>query len=69
MVDLKELEHQIKLLEQKKVALNDAAEIKAINKEINTLQMEYGRLKGQRRNEKAFLQSIEREYNGISCDD
>lgn len=69
MVDLKELKHQIKLLEQKKVALNDASEIKAINKIINTLQMEYGRLKGQRRNEKAFLESIEREYNGINCND
>ena len=69
MVDLKELKHQIKLLEQKKVSLKDAEEIKAINKEINTLQMEYGRLKGQRRNKKTFLESIEREYNGISCED
>ena len=68
MVDLKELKHQIKLLEQKKVSLNDAEEIKAIYKEINALQMEYGRLKEQRRNEKVFLESIEREYNGISCD-
>lgn len=69
MVDLKELKHQIKLLEQKKAALNDAAEIKVINKQINALQMKYGRLKGQKRNEKAFLDSVEREYNGINCDD
>lgn len=69
MVDLKELKHQIKLLEQKKVSLNDAEEIKTINMQINTMQMEYGRLKGQRRNEKAFLESIEREYNGINSND
>ena len=69
MVDLKELKHQIKLLEQKKVSLNDAEEIKTINMQINALQMEYGRSKGQRRNEKAFLESIEREYNGINCND
>ena len=66
---VKELEHQVKLLEQKKASLNDAEEIKAINKEINALQMEYGRLKGQRRNEKVFLESIEREYNGINSND
>lgn len=66
---VKELEHQVKLLEQKKASLNDAEGIKAINKEINALQMEYGRLKGQRRNEKVFLESIEREYNGINSND
>ena len=66
---VKELEHQVKLLEQKKASLNDAEEIKAINKDINALQMEYGRLKGQRRNEKVFLESIEREYNGINSND
>ena len=49
--------------------MSDAEEIKAINKEINALQMEYSRLKGQKRNEKAFLDSVEREYNSINCDD
>ena len=69
MVDLQELKRLIQILEQKKSALSDAAEIKAINKEINALQMECGRLKGQKRNEKAFLDSVEREYNDIGCED
>ena len=66
---LQSLKLQIKTLDQKKVSLNDAAEIKVINKQINALQMEYGRSKGQRRNEKAFLESIEREFNGINSND
>ena len=67
--EMKDILLKIKLLEQKKAELNDAAEIKVINKQINALQMEYVQLKGQRRNEKAFLESIEREYNGINCND
>ena len=42
---LQSLKSQIKTLEQKKTTLTDAAEIKAVNKQINALQEEYGRLR------------------------
>ena len=37
---LQSLKSQIKALEQKKTTLTDAAEIKAVNKQINALQEE-----------------------------
>ena len=43
--NLKVLKLQIKAIEQKKPTLTDAAEIKAINKQINALQEEFGRLR------------------------
>jgi hypothetical protein len=49
-------------LEQKKTTLTDAAEIKAINKQINALQVKFGRLKEEMKNERAFLKDIEREF-------
>ena len=67
--EMKDILLQIKLLEQKKAALNDAAEIKTINKEINALQEKYGQLKEQRKNEKAFVESVFREFNSIECAD
>ena len=42
---LQSLKSQIKELEQKKTTLTDAAEIKAVNKQINALQEEFGRLR------------------------
>ena len=54
--------YQIMALQQKKTTLTDADEIKAINKQINALQMEYGRLREEMKNERAFLKDIEREY-------
>ena len=60
---------QIKQLEQKKAALSDTEEIKAINKEINALQMEYGQLKKDLRDEKNFQESVEREFTGLALPD
>jgi predicted nucleic acid-binding Zn-ribbon protein len=62
---LQSLKLQIKALKQKKTTLTDAAEIKAVNKEINTLQVEFGRLREKIKNERGFLEDIEREY--IHC--
>ena len=59
---LKSLKSQIKTLEQKKPAPTDAAEIKAVNKQINALQEEFGRLREKIKNERAYLKEIEREY-------
>ena len=59
---LQSLKSQIKTLEQKKTTLTDAAEIKAVNKQINALQEEFGRLRKEMKNERAFLKDIEREY-------
>ena len=59
---LKSLKSQIKSLEQKKTTLTDAAEIKAVNKQINALQVEFGRLREKIKNERAYLKEIEREY-------
>ena len=67
--EMKDILLQIKLLEQKKAALSDAVEIKTINKEINALQEKYGQLKEQRKNEKAFVESVFREFNSIECTD
>lgn len=67
--EMKEVLLQIKQLEQKKAALNDAAEIKVINKQINALQEKYGQLREQRKNEKAFVESVFREFNSIECTD
>ena len=62
---LQDLKTQIKELEQKKTALTDAAEIKAINKQINALQEEYGRLRKEIQYRRSYEQSVEREF--IHC--
>ena len=67
--EMKEILLQIKQLEQKKSILSDTAEIKAVNKQINALQEKYGQLRGQRKNEKAFVESVFREFNSIECTD
>ena len=59
---LQDLKTQIKELEQKKTALTDAAEIKAINKQINTLQEEFGRLRKEIQYRRSYEQSVEREF-------
>ena len=56
---LKEIELQIKELEQKKATLTDTTEIKAVNKQIKTLQIDFERLSEKRKNEKALLDAIE----------
>ncbi len=52
----------IKALQEKKLSVTDAEELKAINKQINALQEELGRLREEMKNTRAFLKDIEREY-------
>ena len=60
--ELKELKLQIKALEQKKPTLTNAAEIKAINKQINALQEEFGRLRKENQYRRSYEHSVEREF-------
>ena len=59
---LQSLKTQIKELEQKKTTLTDAAEIKALNKQINALQEEYGQLRKEIQYRRSYEQSVEREF-------
>ena len=59
---LQSLKTQINVLEQKKAALTDAAEIKAINRQINALQVEFGRLRKEIQYRRSYEQSVEREF-------
>ena len=59
---LQSLKSQIKELEQKKPTLTDAAEVKAINKEISELQMKYGRLRQELKDRRDYERSVEREF-------
>ena len=60
--NLQALKFQIKELEQKKSTLTDAAEIKAVNKQINALQEECGRLREEIKCQRSYEQSVEREF-------
>ena len=59
---LQDLKTKIKVLEQKKPTLTDAAEIKAVNKHINALQEEYGRLRKLIQDRRSYEKSVEREF-------
>ena len=59
---LQDLKTKIKVLEQKKTTLTDATEIKAINKQINALQEEFGRLRKEIQYRRSYEQSVEREF-------
>ena len=59
---LQSLKSQIKALEQKKSTLTDAAEIKAVNKQINALQEEFGRLREEIKCQRSYEKSVEREF-------
>ena len=59
---LQSLKSQIKALEQKKPTLTDVAEIKAVNKQINTLQEEFGRLRKEIQYHRSYEKSVEREF-------
>ena len=59
---LQSLKSQIKVLEQKKTTLTDADEIKAVNKQINALQEEFGRLRDEIKCQKSYEKSVEREF-------
>lgn len=60
------LKSQIKALEQKKSTLTDADEIKDVNKQINALQEEFGRLRKEIQYQRSYEKSIEREF--IHCE-
>lgn len=62
MENLKSLKSQIKELEQKKNTLTDAAEINAVNKQINALQEEFGRLREEIKCQRSYEKSVEREF-------
>lgn len=59
---LQSVKSQIKTLEQKKITLTDADEIKAVNKQINVLQEEYGRLRKEIQYRRSYEKSVEREF-------
>ena len=59
---LQDLKFQIKTLEQKKSTLTDAAEIKAVNKQINALQEEFGRMRKEIQYRRSYVKSVEREF-------
>ena len=59
---LQDLKAQIKELEQKKTTLTDADEIKAVNKQINALQEEFGRLRKEIQYRRSYEKSVEREF-------
>ena len=59
---LQDLKTKIKVLEQKKTTLIDAGEIKAVNKQINALQEEFGRLRKEIQSRRSFENSTEREF-------
>ena len=63
---LQSLKTQINVLEQKKAALTDAAEIKAINRQINALQVEFGRLRKEIQYRRSYEESVEREF--VHCE-
>ena len=60
--EMKTLLLQIKQLQQKKTTLTDAAEIKAVNKQINALQEELGRLSEEIKRQRSYERSVEREF-------
>ena len=62
---LQSLKSQIKVLEQKKTTLTDADEIKAVNKQINALQEEFGRLRKEIQYRRSYEKSVKREF--IHC--
>ena len=59
---LQSLKSQIKALEQKKITLTDVAKIKAVNKKINALQEEFGRLRKEIQYHRSYEKSVEREF-------
>ena len=63
---LQDLKTKIKVLEQKKTTLTDAAEIKAINKQISALQEEFGQLRKEIQYRRSYENSIEREF--VHCE-
>ena len=66
---LKSLKSQIKALEQKKTTLTNATEIKSINKQINALQEEIGKLKSDIRLYASLNRDSIRDYHEMVLGD
>ena len=66
---LQSIKSQIKTLEQKKTTLTDTDEIKAVNKQINALQEEFGRLRKEIQYRRSYERSIEREFINVEIGD
>ena len=66
---LKSLKSQIKALEQKKTTLTNATEIKSINKQINALQEEIGKLKSDIRLYASLNRDSIRDYHELVLGD
>ncbi len=62
---LAETKQAIKALQEKKSTVTDTEELKAVNKQINALQDEFGRLKRELKDRRDYEQSVEREF--IHC--
>lgn len=50
------------VLGEKKTTLTDSNEIKAVNKQINTPQEEFGRLRKEIQYRRSYERSVEREF-------
>ena len=59
---LAETKQALKALQEKKPTLTDAAELKAVNKQINTLQEEFGRFRKEIQYRRSYEHSVEREF-------
>ena len=66
---LAETKQAIKDLQEKKAAITDAAELKAINKQINALQEEIGKLKSDIRLYASLNRDSTRDYHEIVLGD
>lgn len=66
---LQEVKSQIKALALKKPTLTDAAEIKTVNKQINAMQEEYGRLRKEIQYRRSYERSVEREFIHVEIGD
>ena len=64
-----ETKQAIKVLQEKKAIITDAAELKAINKQINALQDETGNLKADIRYCARMNRDLIRDYHEMILDD
>ena len=66
---LAEAKQALKGLEEKKATITDVVELKAINKQINALQEEIGKLKSDIRLYASLNRDSIRDYHEMSLDD
>ena len=66
---LAETKQTIKALQEKKATVTDAAEVKALNKQINALQEEIGKLKSDIRLYASLNRDSTRDYHEIVLGD